>query len=55
MGGSVPVSNTDYVAIVEGTIRVSAAGNIQLAFGSETSGTTVIARLGTVGQLQIAA
>lgn len=55
VGTSVQSSNTDYVAIVEGTIRVSAAGNIQLAFGSEVSGTSVTVRLGTVGQLQIAA
>lgn len=55
IGTSVQTSNTDYMAIIEGTIRVSAAGNIQLVFGSENSGTTVIARLGTVGQLQIAA
>jgi len=55
VGTSVQASNTDYVAIVEGTIRVSAAGNIQLAFGSETSGTTITVRLGTVGQLQLAA
>ncbi|MGI0148449.1 MAG: hypothetical protein ACREDF_02800, partial [Thermoplasmata archaeon] len=55
VGTSVQTSNTDYVAIIEGTIRVSVPGNMQLAFGSETSGTTVIVRLGTVGQLEIAA
>jgi len=55
VGTSVQASNTDYVAIVEGTIRVSVAGNLQLVFGTENSGTTVIVRLGTGGQLQIAA
>jgi len=55
LGGSVQASNTDYVAIIQGIIRVSAAGNLQLVFASEISGTNVIVRLGTVGQIQIAA
>lgn len=55
IGTAVQAANTDYVAIVEGIIRVSIAGNLQLVFASENSGTTVTIREGTSGQLQIAA
>jgi hypothetical protein len=54
-GPSVQAANTDYVAVIEGVIRVSIAGNLQLVFGSETSGQSVTIRLGTVGRLLIAA
>jgi flagellin-like protein len=55
VGPSVQAANTDYVAVIEGVIRVSVAGNLQLVFASENSGTTITLRQGTAGQLQIAA
>jgi len=55
IGTAVQAANTDYMAFVEGTIRVSVAGNLQLTYASENSGTSVTVRLGTVGELHIAA
>src|SRR5205823_1733352 len=55
VSSTVQAATTDYVATIEGVIRVSIAGNLQLVFGSETSGQSVTIRQGTVGQLLIAA
>jgi hypothetical protein len=55
MATSVALANQDLVAIVEGTIRVSIAGNLQLVFASESSTQTITLRQGTAGQLLIAA
>ncbi len=55
ISSNVQSSNTDYIATIEGIIRVSVAGNLQLTFGSETSGVSVTVRMGTVGEMTIAA
>lgn len=52
VGTAVPAQNVDYIAIVEGVIRPSAGGNLQLQFAAETTGATVTLKAESVGELQ---
>jgi len=51
IGTEVQAINTDYIAIVEGTIAPSANGTLQLRAANETGTTTVTVRQGSVGLL----
>lgn len=51
----VQASNTDYIATIEGIIRVSISGNLQLTFGTESAPTVVTIRSGSLGELSIGA
>lgn len=48
---AVPAINTDYLAILEGVIKPSANGTLQLTFSAETTGTTVTAQPESCGVL----
>ena len=50
-GSAVPAINVDYFAVVEGIIRPSANGTLQLQFAAETTGATVTLKANSVGEL----
>ena len=50
-GSAVPAINVDYFAVVEGVIRPSANGTLQLQFAAETTGATVTLKANSIGEL----
>lgn len=51
IGTGVQAANTDYVAVIEGTILPSANGTLQVRFANETGAVVVTARQGSTGIL----
>ena len=55
IGTAVAAINTDYVAFMEGIIRPSSSGNLQVQFAAETTGATVTLQAESVGELSVIA